>query len=113
MLHTMKTRPKTFLQQIDKIIQQHLAQKDLLRILEKLLALSSSQVYRKIKRQTGFSPSVYIRQQRLKRAHQLILESDWAISDIAKLVGFRQLAYFSRCFAGFYGVAPSVLRRGE
>lgn len=106
----MKTLPKTFLQIVDETIKEHLDKKDLLRILEKRLQLSSSQVYRKIKQQTEHSPSIYIRHKRLEQAHLWIVQSDLSITRIAGLVGFRQLTYFSRCFVKFYGYAPSFLR---
>lgn len=74
------------------------------------LLLSSSQIYRKIKKQTGYSPSVYIRNIRLTYARELILRSDLSLSEISYQVGFNGLSYFSRCFSKQYGVAPSHFR---
>ena len=74
------------------------------------LLLSSSQIYRKIKKETGYSPSVYIRTIRLAYARELILRSDLSLSEISYQVGFNGLSYFSRCFSKQYGVAPSHYR---
>lgn len=103
--------PKPFLQQVDELVQLHLADKQILSILSEHLHLSPSQIFRKIKKQTGLSPSVYIRNRRLEKAHQLILRTDITLSQISDIVGFQQLAYFSRCFSEYYGFAPSTLRK--
>lgn len=107
----MKTLPKTFIQQVNQIIDQHLDDKQLLQLLEKKCQLSSSQIYRKIKQKTGHSPSIHVQHKRLQQAHLWIQQSDVTIAEIAKMVGFRQLAYFSRCFSKFYGYSPISLRK--
>ena len=73
-------------------------------------ALSNSQIYRKIKKQTGLSPTQYIQEIRLKEAHKLILNTDYLISDIAYKVGFANASYFSRIFTAHFNYTPSSLR---
>ncbi|MEM8528317.1 MAG: AraC family transcriptional regulator [Bacteroidota bacterium] len=102
--------PPTFLQQVDQLIAEHLAAPDLLGIINAHFELSSSQVYRKIKQQTGYPPSIYIRQKRLEQARTWIVASDLPLYEIARRVGFQQLPYFSRCFSEHFGFAPSTLR---
>lgn len=81
--------------------------------LESNLLMSSSQIYRKIKKKTGLSPSVFIRNIRLHYARELILQSDLSLSEIAFKVGFNGLSYFSRCFMDYYQYRPSSLRTGD
>ncbi len=107
----MKTLPQTFLQKVEKIIQENITKKALFQLLGETLNLSASQIYRKIKKQTGVSPSIYIRQKRLEQAHLLIQTSELSISEIAAWVGFQSLAYFSRCFSKYYGYSPMILRQ--
>jgi AraC-like DNA-binding protein len=102
--------PPTFLQQVNELIAEHLAEAHLLSIIHAHFELSESQIYRKIKQQTGYSPSVYIRQKRLEQAKEWIVKSDLPLYEIAQMVGFRQAAYFSRCFSDYFGFAPSCLR---
>lgn len=103
--------PLTFIESVDVIIENNIAEPKLLFILSEGLNISSSQIYRKIKQQTGYSPSSYIRTKRLARAYQLIEQTDITLSQIADRVGFQQLAYFSRCFSEVYGYPPSHLRK--
>jgi len=103
--------PKIFLTQVDELIEQHINEPKLLLVLAKQLHLSSSQVYRKIKQKSGYSPSIYIRKKRLFIAKQWIKQSDASITEIAFRVGFQNLPYFSRCFLAEFGVSPSRFRR--
>jgi len=58
--------------------------------------------------------SEYVLEQRLARAHQLIISDTGlamrTISAIAFHVGFSNLSYFNRCFRRRYGMTPSDLR---
>lgn len=103
--------PKTFLAQVDELIEQYLSDPKLLWILAKQMHLSASQVYRKIKQKSGYSPSIYIRKKRLSIARQWIKQSDAPITEIAFQAGFQNLPYFSRCFLAEFGISPSRFRR--
>ena len=81
--------PPTFLDQVDSFIEDHISEEDLSTDqLAELLNLSSSQVYRKLKQQTGYSPSIYIRNKRLEQSVVLIERSDLTLSEIAYRMGF-------------------------
>ena len=103
-------RPLTFIQRVDALIYSNIAHPNLLQVLSDQLSLSKSQVYRKIKKQTGLSPSLYIRKIRLTIAHDWLQTTDASVFEIAKRLGFKQVAYFSRCFSETYGVSPSGIR---
>ena len=79
--------------------------------LSKALYLCNAQVFRKIKKHTGYPPSIYIRNIRLDYAKQLIIESDLRLVEISYMVGFSSQAYFSRCFSSRYGFSPRELRK--
>ena len=59
----------------------------------------------------GMSPSEYLRDVRLKRAHTLLQQSAGNISEIAYAVGFDSLSSFTRAFKTRYGVAPSHVEK--
>ena len=103
----------TFLQKVDQIISNNLKNPKLPAMLSKELNRSPSQIYRKIRQQTGVSPSVYIRQKRLAQAHEWIKETEETLTLIAQAVGFQHLSYFSRCFRQEYGYTPSSLRKAN
>jgi len=106
----MKT-PALFIEQVDELIRVHPNHPHLLKLISKHFQLSTSQIYRKIKKSTGLSPTRYIRQIRLELAKEFVLHSDLTLTEIAQRIGFKQLAYFSRCFSDQFGVTASTLRK--
>ncbi len=78
--------------------------------LAKELHLSTSQLYRKMMALTGQSTSKFFRSVQLKKAIELLQNSDFNISEIAYQSGFNEPAYFSRVFAAEYGISPSQYR---
>jgi AraC family transcriptional regulator, arabinose operon regulatory protein len=75
------------------------------------VCLSRSQYTRRFTAATGVSPTRFVVQVRLERAAQLIRETDMSLSEIASVLGYRDLFFFSRQFKKHRGIAPSVLRR--
>lgn len=71
------------------------------------MALSHSQLYRKIKALTQLTPNEFIRTARLNRAALLIAGKSANIAEIAYDVGFNNPSYFAECFKKKYGVLPS------
>ncbi len=73
--------------------------------------LSESQLYRKIKALTNRSTAIVIRDYRLEKAKEMILNSDMNISEIAYSCGFNEPAWFTHAFKEKYNKAPSDLRK--
>lgn len=73
----------------------------------KLLAMSRTSLHRKIAQHAGKSISIYVREFRLRKANELLSEGGGSVSKVAYKVGFSDLAYFSKCFKAYYGMAPS------
>jgi len=72
------------------------------------LGLGRSQLYRKMMRLSGKSPSTFIREYKLRRAIGLLHEHmHGSISQIAVESGFKSPTYFSRCFNDRFGILPS------
>ena len=76
----------------------------------KHLGISASQLYRKLKAITGKSTAIYIRSIRLATAFELLRQTDKPVSEIAYEVGFKDAAYFSKCFSEEYGKSPRKVR---
>ena len=64
-------------------------------------------LYRKLITILDQSPSLFIRNIRLKRAAQLILENNMTMGEISENVGFSSPSYMSKCFQETYGCKPS------
>ncbi|OMP31359.1 hypothetical protein BKM32_06425 [Mangrovimonas sp. DI 80] len=71
------------------------------------LAMSDSQLYRKIKSAFKVSPVQYIRSFRLKRAKILLGNTNKSITEISYEVGFNDASYFSKVFKNEYGETPT------
>ncbi|MCG8574148.1 MAG: response regulator [Flavobacteriales bacterium] len=72
-----------------------------------IMKLGRNQLQRKTKAMTGFTPVELIRNVRLKKAAQMLTETDLNVSQVAFAVGFNSLSYFTRIFKDTFGCLPS------
>jgi AraC-like DNA-binding protein len=59
----------------------------------------------------GTSPQHYLMEARINRARQLLQETDWSITRIAEVMGYRDVYFFSRQFKHVTGLPPSSVRQ--
>lgn len=59
----------------------------------------------------GETPNQYQIHERLKRAKQLLVESDYSVTEICMDVGYSSLGTFSDLFSHRIGMTPSAYRR--
>jgi AraC-like DNA-binding protein len=71
------------------------------------LAMSRTNLHRKIKAITGFPASEFIRTIRLRKAAMLLRNQTDAVSQIGFAVGFESHSYFSKAFKKHFGTSPS------
>ena len=72
-----------------------------------LCALSRSSFIREFKKIYNQAPAAYLKNEKLKRAAELLEFSSDSVSTIAYDCGFNNLAHFSRSFVEKYQVSPS------
>ena len=65
----------------------------------------------KFKKELNVTPANYIAMCRIKRAKQLLFDSDLSISQIAESCGYENAYYFSNAFKKHEGLSPSVFRK--
>lgn len=58
----------------------------------------------------SLAPVDFLRQKRLHIASQLIINSDYDISEIAVITGFNDAKYFSKRFKEIYKLTPSLYK---
>ena len=98
---------KEFLDRLQKVTETHLTDTELTtEKLAKLMAMSRTQLHRKLQGVFGVSASEFIRSQRVKMAIELIKKKELPISEIAYLVGFNSPSYFNKCFREIHGCSP-------
>ena len=78
--------------------------------LSKNSNMSESNFYAVFKRYMGCSPIAYLNHYRLSLAADIMVESDSAISEIARAVGIHDPLYFSKLFKKHFGTSPKEYR---
>ncbi len=74
--------------------------------LARELGVNRTHFFQKIKQLTGQTPSDLIKEFRLKKAAQLLIEDDMSIEDVCAEVGFKSRTHFSKLFKDKYGYSP-------
>ncbi len=81
--------------------------------LVKEAGMSRSNLNRKLRSISNQNISQFIREIRLKKGKELLLNGDLTIAEISYRVGFGSPTYFNNCFHEYFGVAPGELRNYE
>jgi len=79
-------------------------------VLAKEVFLSGSQLARKLHSISGQGPGEFIRNYKLNRAAQMIIENKLSITQIAYEVGFGSPAQFTRAFQKHFNCLPSEFK---
>ena len=96
-----------FLKNVMQTIEENMDDEDFsVEDLAKAVAMSRSQLHRKIKALTDISPSVFIRTMRLQRGRQLLEQNAGNATEVAFMVGFNSSTYFAKCFKEQFGMSP-------
>jgi AraC-like DNA-binding protein/tetratricopeptide (TPR) repeat protein/TolB-like protein len=75
--------------------------------------LSSSTLNRRLNRTARKTGNQFIREIRLRKAHEMLREKSVNVSEVSYAVGFSSPAYFSACFHEYFGYPPrNVIREG-
>ncbi len=74
------------------------------------VGIDRTYLYKLFVRETGLSPKEYLTDYRLKKAKQMLSETDMSVSQVAASCGYPELPPFSRTFKQKFGVAPSEFK---
>ncbi|MEQ9438266.1 MAG: two-component regulator propeller domain-containing protein [Cyclobacteriaceae bacterium] len=91
-----------------KVVEENMANAEFsVEELSRQLGMSRVHLYKKLLALTGKSPIEFIRIIRLKRASQLLKESQMTVAEVAYEVGFNNPKYFSKYFKMEFNILPS------
>ena len=93
-----------------RYLREHLTEKIDCSHLAKFCNLSSAQFYNLFHEEYGMAPLEYRDSLLVSRAVILLQDGGFSISEIAQMLGFESLSYFSRFFKKHKGVSPSKLQ---
>lgn len=109
---------KTFMEELQQIIHTNITDMDLdVDKLSRMMNMSRTSFYRKIKALSDLSPNELINVARLKKAAELLSGGEYKINEVARMVGYSITGNFSRDFHKQFGEPPSAyvagLKQGE
>ncbi|SHE44158.1 hybrid sensor histidine kinase/response regulator transcription factor [Dysgonomonas macrotermitis] len=78
--------------------------------LASAMAMSRTVFFKKLKSLTGQAPVDFIRDIRMNRAAEFLVETNYTIKEIAYMVGISDTKYFTQCFKKKFEMPPSEYR---
>jgi AraC-like DNA-binding protein len=97
-----------FLSTCIRIVENHLDDDDFsIKVFTEEIGMSRSKLFRKIKSISGLSNSEFIRYIRLRKAAELMIQTDLQIKEIAFQIGFQDIKYFREQFYKLFEMNPS------
>ena len=101
-----------FIEELSKFINDNISKQDLnVETMCKEMAVSRTQLHRKLTARTGMSASKFLNKWRLTKAKELLVqEKELNISEVAYQVGYNDPAYFTRLFTNHFKQSPSKFR---
>ncbi|MCB9353978.1 MAG: helix-turn-helix domain-containing protein [Lewinellaceae bacterium] len=116
-METMRDLPQVpaledqFVKKVRQVVEAHLDRGDFdVERLCREMAMSHSQLHRKLSALTGLSATRFIRYVRLNKAKELLRDPVLSITSIAYDTGFNDPGYFSRVFKQEFGATPQEWR---
>lgn len=79
--------------------------------IAKAFKLGRTSFYNKVQRLMGKSPADFIKECRMDKAAQMLIESDDNIAEISYSVGYKKPQYFATVFKSHFGLTPKEYRK--
>ncbi len=103
---------RAFLDRVTEIVNENISEPDFnVDDLAGLMAMSRSNLHRKIKGLLQMPPNDFMRLLKLRKAAELLSEGEYRISEISYMTGFNSSSYFAKCFQKQFGVLPKEFTR--
>ena len=75
--------------------------------------ISRSECFRCFRSLIGKKPVAYLNEYRLKKAAELLIDTDMSVTEVCFSSGFNHISYFGKVFHKYYGVTPKQFRYNE
>ncbi len=112
-MNDLRNSDREFLEKITGLIRERIADEKFgVSELADEAGMSRSNLLRKVKRITGLSVSLYIRNIRLEEAMEILRTTSYTVSEVSYQVGFGSTSYFVKCFRDKYGYPPGEISKG-
>ena len=94
-----------------RYMQQHYQEALRLETVSNVVGFNATYFSALFKKETGQNFMDYLTELRISKAKTLLCRDDLSVQDVAELVGYRELKYFSRLFKKITGVSPSDYKK--
>ena len=103
-----------FLQKINALIVANLEDEQFDTVaLCKAMAMSRTQLFRRLKPLIRQAPAHYIKNMRLQKAKELLETTDLTVGEVTFKSGFQSQSHFTKIFLQRFGVLPSIFRKKD
>ncbi len=99
-----------FIRKISTYVHDHITEDISVDQMAKDLYLSRSHLSMKFKEESGTTLSIFIQQQKIKKAKHFLKNSDRSILEISTFLGFSSQGYFQNVFKKTVGMTPKKYR---
>lgn len=106
----IEKKESEFILQFRNVVQNNIMQNLDVTFLCRELAISRTQLHRKVKALTDLSTTELVKKIKLEKARELLKKTDLTISEIAYDTGFSSPSYFSKMFTKEYAISPTQFR---
>lgn len=101
------------IQRVHDHLVENLHQRLTIEILSRQFLLNPTTLKEKFSRYYGMSIAAHVKEHRMEKAAQMLLETRESLTGIAKAVGFSSQSRFAEAFREKYGMLPSVYRKTQ
>jgi signal transduction histidine kinase/ligand-binding sensor domain-containing protein/DNA-binding response OmpR family regulator len=99
---------KEFIEKCIAIVENHLDDPDFaINTFCKEIGMSHPSLYKKVKAVSGLTVNVFIRYLRLRKAAELLINTDKTIVEVTYITGFNDIKYFREQFSKLFEMNPS------
>ncbi len=105
---TLSSPDEIFLQKAIDVVEKNISEPDLdIDFFTSEIGVSRMQLYRKLHALTNMTVKEFVRNIRLKRAAQMLVQKKMNVSEVAYAVGFKYLSHFRKCFHQEFNMSAS------
>jgi AraC-like DNA-binding protein len=99
------------LAEVFEVIEQHYCESLSLHDVARAVSLTPGHLTTVVRRKTGRTVQQWIAERRLAQARRLLIETDLAVEEVGRKVGYGDPGYFARTFRRAHGITPRAWRR--
>jgi AraC family transcriptional regulator, transcriptional activator of pobA len=107
----LRLRDEPLLAEVFGFIEEHYSERISLKDVARAVSLSRGHLTTVVRRKTGRTAQAWIAERRMAEARKLLVQTDLAVEEVGRRVGYVDAGYFVRSFGHAHGATPLGWRR--